>query len=112
MEEIIARIEKEMEESKMMYIPEIGKIVIAHIRACPEDAVRVTADKTLKGCFAFLKARARKNQQGGCGVAGDSDVYDYYGFAGAITPAVAAIDKSQAHAEIKKANLSIDDLFD
>lgn len=112
MEEIIARIEKEMEVSNMQYISEIGKIVIAHIRACSADAFCITSDKTLQGCFDFLKDRARKNQKNGCGVAGDADVYDYFGFGGEITQQPRPEPtKPQASAE-KRAHINISDLFD
>jgi len=105
MEEIIARLEAEMEESTTEYVATIGKIAISHIKTCQSDAFRVTPDKTLQGCFEFMMERARKNQNSGCGVTSDADVFDYFGFAGAI-------QKPQADADIKPANINIADLFD
>jgi hypothetical protein len=106
MEELIARIEKEMEDSKLQYIPEIGKIVINHVLSCPPDAFCVTSGKTLQGCFEFLKERAKKNQENGCGVAGDADIFDYFGFAGEITV------KPQANADLQPSHVNISDLFE
>lgn len=109
MEKIIARIKEERDNSKEPYIAEIGNIVIRHIMDCPEDAERVTADKTLAGCFDFLKERARKNQKNGCGVCGDADVYDYFEFAGRIIPSREAVTvataKQQALADFNAADL-------
>ena len=105
MEEIIARLEAEMENSTTEYIATIGKIAIRHIKECRSDAFRVTPDKTLQGCFEFIKERARKNQHDGCGITSDADVFDYFGFAGAI-------QNTKTDADIKPTNISVEDLFD
>ena len=73
MNEIIERLQREADEAKQEYISQICQIVIRHIKDCPADAERITTDKTLAGCFTFLRDRAKKNQKNGCGVCGDAD---------------------------------------
>lgn len=115
MNEIIERLQKEADEAKQEYISQICQIVIRHIKDCPADAERITTDKTLAGCFTFLRDRAKKNQKNGCGVCGDADVYDYFEFGGAITPG-APVLSGQREAPAAKpqamADISIDDLFE
>ncbi|WP_301859281.1 hypothetical protein [uncultured Megasphaera sp.] len=115
MNDVIKRLQKEADEAKQLYMTEICRLVAAHLEVCPQDADHVTMDKTLNGCFKFLQERARKNQVNGCGVCNDRDVYEYFGFAGDITPSspvmagttVGVASKPQAMADF-----SIDDLFD
>lgn len=115
MNEIIERLQKEADEAKQPYTTEICRLVTAHLQACPQDAAPVTTDKTLDGCFKFLKERARKHQVNGCGVCSDRDVYEYFGFAGDFTPALtvtAGSTTSTAEKPQAIADFSVDDLFD
>ncbi|WP_302360320.1 hypothetical protein [uncultured Megasphaera sp.] len=116
MEEIIERLQKEAKDAKQAYTSQICEIVVRHIKAYPSDAERITSDKTLIGCFAFLKNRARQNQSNGCGICGDKDVYEYFNFEQSsitssgpelLRPAAASMVKPQAIADF-----SVDDLFD
>lgn len=115
MNEIIERLQKEADEAKQPYTTEICRLVTAHLQACPQDAAHVTTDKTLDGCFKFLKERARKHQVNGCGVCSDRDVYEYFGFAGDIAPASPVIAGPSVGVAAKPqaiADFSADDLFD
>lgn len=114
MEEIIARLKKEADTAKKEYISMICEIVVRYIEECPEDAERITSDKTLKGCFDFLRERASKNQSNGCGVCGQADVYDYFDFAGDITPMTVSMAERKETPSSKPqaiADIDIDDLF-
>ncbi len=115
MEEIIARLKREADTAKKEYISMICEIVVRHIEECPDDVERITSDKTLKGCFDFLRERASKNQSNGCGVCGPADVYDYFNFAGDITPMTMSMAEKQEAPSPKPpamADIDIDDLFD
>ncbi len=115
MEKVVERLKQEADTAKKEYISMICEIVVRHIEECPDDAERITSDKTLKGCFDFLRERASKNQSNGCGVCGPADVYDYFDFGGDITPAPVVMKKQREASASKPqamADIDIDDLFD
>ena len=119
-EPAIHMLQAEMDEKKDANLTMIGNAVIQYVSAHPEERTKISADKTLAHCFAFLRKRAegRKNNQ--VGIAGMDDVMDYFGFSGSAPTTTAvpgeagrepqAIAPSQE--AVPAAHFSVDELFE
>lgn len=119
-EPAIHMLQAEMDAKKDDNLTMLGNAVIQYVSAHPEESTKISADKTLTHCFAFLRKRAegRKNNQ--VGIAGMDDVMDYFGFSGSAPTAAAvpgdagrepqAIAPSQE--AVPTAHFSVDDLFE
>lgn len=128
----IQRLQEEMDTLKDENRRLIGSVVIRYLAAHEEEADRLPTDKTISGCYDFLRQRAEQRKKGMVGVAGFDDVFDYFGLSGDSLQSeysLRAVDtisgrRTASEPENQKsviqaveipepvANISIDDLFE
>ncbi|WP_339241363.1 hypothetical protein MKX40_10525 [Paenibacillus sp. FSL R5-0517] len=98
MEAAIAKLQAEMDvKGSNAYVKAVGKFVINHIQANPEEAEKVLdADKTIAKSLEVMKEQAKKKAVGGMSMISDAEGYaivlKYFGIKGKVSTEQTAVE--------------------